>query len=110
MTLTDTVNNIANFVVLAYLIPLVAFIFLYATRSPWKVTELGQALMVQKLALTIIVVVLCFSYFLGVDYPGREYIRLFAFFAVFITLIIDVANLLRYQRTNPRAKKKASHK
>lgn len=98
MTEIDTINLIANYVVLAYVLPLGAFIALYATRSPWRNTELGVALMIQKIAFTVLILVLLGSYFIGSDYPGREWVRLFGFLAVGYTLVLDVVNLLRYQR------------
>lgn len=96
--MTETINTIANYVVLAYVIPLAAFILLYAIRSPWRSTELGVALMIQKVAFTTLILIILASYFIGSAYPGREWVRLFGFLAVGATLVMDVVNLLRYQR------------
>lgn len=98
------VNTIGNFVVLSYFIPLVWFIVQYSARSPWDATELGVALLFQKIGFALVILVICLSVFFP-GYFGREFFRLSAYLAVLFFLWLDVANLTRYQRRYPDAKK-----
>lgn len=89
--------NPADFIVLSYLIPLLVFITLYASRSPWLDNELGIALMFQKIGFLLVILVVLMSLFLGLDYPFRQEIRTAIYSIVGIALWVDVVNLLRYQ-------------
>lgn len=91
------IDNWGDIVVLSYLIPLLLFIGLYLFRSPWTSTELGIALMFQKVGMSLIVLLIVASIYLG-DYPYRDLVRGIIYTAVGVALWVDVVNLLRYQR------------
>jgi hypothetical protein len=99
--LTEVVNGIADFVIVSGLIPLLWFVQQYYRKSPFDATELGVTIMVQKVAFASVIVILGLSYFLGVGYPSREWLRLGVFALVVSTFWADVANLSRYQRKYP---------
>ncbi len=106
MDLDDALNSIANYITIGSFVPLLVFIILYATRSPWRGqrnrngvwehNELGVALMAQKISFLAVFVVVGASPFLN-DYPSRGWVRILVFSAVLFFLCIDVVNLLRYQ-------------
>lgn len=87
---------IGSAIIVAYLVPLILFITLYAMRSPWTSTELGKALMYQKSSFLLVVCVVIASIaFPG--YFGRDWVRIVIFGGVSISLWVDVINLLHYQ-------------
>ena len=89
--------NPADFIILSYLAPLIIFITLYGTRSPWLNNELGKALMFQKFGFLLVVIVILLSIFLGQEYPFRQEVRTTVYILVGVALWVDVINLLRYQ-------------
>jgi len=89
--------TVGNVEVLSYLVPLFLFIGFYASKSPWRSTELGQALMYQKASFLLVVLVIIFSVFFP-GYWGRGAVRIIVYTAVAISLWVDFSNLLRYQR------------
>ncbi len=70
------------------------FVLLYATRSPWRRTVVGRSLMYVWLALTAILTLVFFSYWLGA-YPGRDYVRALVYstllpaFASFVLVLVQ---------------------
>lgn len=108
--MTDIILTIGDFTVLSYLIPLGLFVGLYGFRSPWFQTELGVALMFQKIGFIGIILVIVLSVFLGAAYPGREWVRLVVYAIVGAALWLDVVNLRRYQRKYPFNYRDAKHK
>jgi hypothetical protein len=99
-TMTDVINNIADFIILSGLIPILLFIFRYATRSPFEKTPEGVNVLLTKIALAVILIVVVASLFLG-QYPGREYVRLVAYTAPVVFFWIDLVQLIRIQRKYP---------
>lgn len=95
-------ETLTNILVLTYVIPIVMFIVLYATRSPWTATELGIALMFQKLAILGICLLITLGLWLGDDYWGRDVLRALVYGAVGFFLWLDVINLVRYQKGRRR--------
>lgn len=93
---------LTDVLVLSYAIPIGLFIGLYATRSPWAETELGVALMFQKISFLGLYVLLALGLLLGSDYWGRDILRAVVYGAIGFFLWLDVVNLLRYQRGIPR--------
>lgn len=98
---------IGNIVVLSLVVPLAIFVFRYSTFSPWKATELGRALLYQKLAFTLVICISILTlFFPGI--PFRLEIRLVALLFVLYSLWYDVVNLIRIQRKYPLTKKSNS--
>ena len=50
------------------------FVLLYGFRSPWRRTVVGRSLMYVWVALTAVLTLIFFSYYLGA-YTGRDYVR-----------------------------------
>lgn len=92
----DPVIALGNIIATSYLVPLVLFVFRYWTRSPWWKTDLGVALMAQKIAFIAIFLLLDLGYFFH-DWPGRAAVRLVLFGVVLVSLWLDQVNLNRYQ-------------
>lgn len=70
------------------------FVGLYGLRSPWRRTVVGRSLMYVWLALTAVLTLVFFSYWLGA-YPGRDYLRVLVYstlipaFGSFITVLVQ---------------------
>lgn len=93
----DPIIAIGNIIATSYLVPLLLFITSYWRKSPWWKTDLGVALMAQKIAFLSIFILLDIGYFAH-DWSGRAAIRLVLFGVVGISLWLDQLNLTRYQR------------
>jgi hypothetical protein len=92
----DPVIAIGNIIALSFIVPLVSFIWRYARRSPWWVTDLGVALLAQKIAFVAIFVLIDVGLFFH-DWPGRAALRLVLYMVVAVSLWLDQVNLQRYQ-------------
>ena len=93
---TDRLNDVANWILLGSAPAIVLFVA-YFSRSDWRSTRVGRALMYQALGMTLIVLVVLASLFFG-DYPGREYVRLVGY-TVLTTVLWRMFFVLRsYQR------------
>lgn len=70
------------------------FVILYGARSPWQRTVVGRSLMYVWVALTAILTLVFFSYWLGA-YPGRDYVRALVYssllpaFASFVLVLVQ---------------------
>lgn len=98
--LKDPVAAIGNIVFTSYLIPLGLFSYRYARHSPWWKTELGIALLAQKVCFTLIFVLLALGYYAH-DWTGRQVTRDIVAIIVGISLWMDVRNLTWYQTNYP---------
>lgn len=96
--ISDPVIALGNLIAVSYLIPLVSFIFRYWRRSPWWVTDLGVALMAQKIAFVGVFILIDLGIFFH-DWPARAGIRLVLYSIVAVSLWLDQVNLNRYQRS-----------
>jgi hypothetical protein len=87
--------------VIAFLtaVPVVVFIFMYVKYSPWKSTELGVALLIQKVAIGLILLQVFIRDFLPDDWSTGIYIiRLTLMTSLLVLFTIDVLNLRKYQK------------
>lgn len=57
----------------------IAFPVLYFTRSPWRRTAEGRMMMNLGTAIALVFVLILTNLFFGPHYPGRDWIRLFAY-------------------------------
>lgn len=73
------------------------FVGLYATRSNWRQTSAGRAVMGLIACLATICAIGTLTFIFG-DYPGRGFVRLFAFIAVGLTLMNLLLTLVDAQR------------
>lgn len=70
------------------------FVVRYAGWSPWRASVVGRSLMYVWLALTAILTLVFFSYWLGA-YPGRDYVRALLYssllpaFASFVLVLVQ---------------------
>lgn len=85
-----------NWVVWLALLPLIGFVVVYSTRSPWRSTWIGIALLLQKVLLTLLVIVILIGLFWP-EMPGREIIRLVVFLACVVTFWLDFIQALVIQ-------------
>lgn len=82
------------------------FVGRYGLRSPWRATVVGRSLMYVWLALTAVLTLVFFSYWLGA-YPGRDYLRALVYstlipaFASFIKVLVQQQSGRTSKRTPP---------
>lgn len=62
--------------------PIVLFTAFYFFRSNWRATGSGRALMWLTGSMTVVLVLTAVTRFLGPNWPGREWVRLAAYFFV----------------------------
>lgn len=93
----DPIIAIGNLIAVSYMIPLLLFIVRYWTHSPWWVTDLGVALMAQKIAFVGIFLLIDLGIFFH-DWPARAGVRFVLYAIVGISFWLDQLNLTRYQR------------
>lgn len=93
---SDPIIALGNVIALSYLIPLLLFIWRYWRGSPWWVTDLGVALMAQKIAFVGIFVLIDLGIFFH-DWPLRAGIRFGLYAIVGLSFWLDGLNLARYQ-------------
>lgn len=72
------------------------FVLLYGIRSPWQRTVVGRSLMYVWLALTALLSLVFFSYWLGA-YPGRDYVRALLYSSLIPAFLSFVAVLVEQQ-------------
>jgi len=78
-------------------VPFLAFLILYASRSAWTTTAPGRALMV--LNGTLVAVLLNALVTLGgVEWPGRDTFRVVVFLGVFASGVYQLKTLVFAQR------------
>lgn len=71
-----------------------SFTLLFGIRSPWRRSVVGRSLMYVWVALTAVLTLIFFSYFLGA-YPGRDYVRALLYsslipaFGSFIKVLVE---------------------
>lgn len=78
-------------------VPAVIFPVLYASRSNWRATLPGRALMQFSVAAAIVLVLISMSTAFGNFYPGREFVRLGAYTFLVVSLWRQVLVLFRLQ-------------
>lgn len=99
----------AVFQVLTGLAAFLAWVFVgrYGLRSPWRRTVVGRSLMYVWLALTAVLTLVFFSYWLGA-YPGRDYVRALVYssllpaFGSFIAVLVQQQASRRTGDTPPK--------
>ncbi|QUD15885.1 hypothetical protein [Nocardia phage KYD2] len=79
-----------------------AFIVLYAARSPWRLTEMGRALMYLMCACLLVGVNSSLALALGTDYPGRYDVRNVLLLAAALTVGNMVMIVYRLQQETRR--------
>lgn len=90
-------ETIIQITVLASVIPVTLFIILYATRSPWRTSEVGRTLMTQKIAFLLVFLFIATS-LLFPDYFGRDWVREAVYLLLLFTFCWEVSNLYKTQR------------
>lgn len=100
LTVTPAYGTVAtaNVFLVILMIEAVAFVWLYSTRSNWRVTAAGRAVMALIGCVGIICGVGVINAF-ATNYPGRAFVRLGAFIAVGLVLMNLLLTLLDAQRT-----------
>lgn len=97
MDAQDTIlKMIGNWTVVLALPPLLGYVIFYSTRSPWWKTPIGISMLVQKVLLTLLVIVIVIGLYWP-DMPGREVIRLVIFVACVVAFWWDFIQALRIQ-------------
>lgn len=101
--MTELVNQIADLSAFAALIGMVAFVIFYA-RLPWKSTLAGRSVMYVAIGSTAVFLSIVLSLVFGIEYAGREWVRLGTYgFLAFSTWNLLVT-LVRLQRKGERNK------
>jgi len=78
-------------------LPAVVFPVLYASRSNWRATLPGRALMQLSIALAVVLVLVSLATLFGNFYPYREAVRFAAYLFLVVSLWRQVITLLRLQ-------------
>lgn len=60
----EILHEIGDVLAISMLIPLLLFILFYGVKSPWRTTELGIAVLVQKIAISLLVLDLVLANYL----------------------------------------------
>jgi hypothetical protein len=95
--LSNSLHEIGDFIAVAMLVPLLLFVGYYR-RSPWRSTELGIAVMVQKSAIALLVINVVIANYLPESWKFIfVFVRLVIFIIVLALLVIDFINLRRIQ-------------
>lgn len=98
---TDILNNLANVVLVSLVIPNLIFAIRYFLFSPYERTREGRNLLLQKVALSSLVLVLALSVIFGQEYPGRPFVRLAVFSAITFFYWTELVQLIGVQRKFP---------
>lgn len=96
----DPLLAVGNIIGLSSLVPLVLFAALYFFRSPWWKTDLGVALLMQKLGFIFVFGIIFVGLFAH-DWEYRGALRIVLYAIVALSLWLDLGNLIRYQRKYP---------
>jgi hypothetical protein len=95
--LAEILHEVGDVIAVAMLIPLLLFVAYYR-RSPWRTTELGIAVMVQKTAISLLVIDLVLANYLPDELKlFFAVVRVLIFAFVLLLLVIDFINLHRIQ-------------
>lgn len=82
----DTLNNIADIILLVSLPAVLYFTVSYGLRAPWWKSLIGIMFFSLGAALSIFDAIVLLSLFLGPDYPGRPIIRIFGYVLLTLSL------------------------
>lgn len=99
--MSEIVNNVADIVLLSALLPNLVFTVRYFFFSPFELSREGINLLGQKVAISLLVIVVLLSVFLGADYAGRPFIRLVVFGAISYFFWTEMVQLIQLQRQYP---------
>lgn len=86
-----------NIFLILLMIKSAVFVALYWFRSNWRATTAGQAVMALVACIATICAIGIVNLYFG-SYPGRPFVRLFAFAAVGLTLMNLLLALIEAQR------------
>lgn len=80
---TDWFNGFAEVGLYCIAIPAGAFFVVFLTGfTHWRSTPAGESVVALGLALELVLIVNALSLLLGVDYPGREYVRTLSYWGL----------------------------
>lgn len=100
MSINSALFLIGTLAALATVVPLLIFIVLYAWKSPWRSTELGIALMFQKVTIFLLIAIGILQALFPencCEPSPRLGVRALLFIALVALLSLDVVNLRRAQ-------------
>lgn len=86
----------------AFTVLVLAFIVLYAARSPWRLTEMGRALMYLMCACLLVGVNVSLALIFGANYPGRYDVRNVMLLGATLTVFNMVMIVYRLQQETRR--------
>jgi uncharacterized membrane-anchored protein len=90
-------NTLATIFLFAGLPALAAFVILYATRSPWRSTEPGRAVMYLASSLMVVYILAAVNAIFGQDWPYRGVLRFLIYAVVSSTFYRLLFTLIRIQ-------------
>lgn len=85
MMLQDIIYLSGDLILLTTIPALGLFVGFYYFKSPWRALLVGRSLMYFAVSLLTIVGIVALSVWLGPEYPGREWVRLFGYTMVSVT-------------------------
>jgi len=86
-----------DLLIYAATLPAVIFPVLYASRSNWRATLPGRALMQLSVSLAVVLVLVTIATLFGNVYPYRDAVRVAAYLFLVVSLWRQVVVLLRLQ-------------
>lgn len=99
--MTDLESNIITFLLIAGLIPIVAFIYYYLRYSPWWETGIGRTLLGQKIAMGAMLTLSLMLRILGPEYPFRAVLNGLVLAALIVFFWLTLVELRRTQKAFP---------
>lgn len=102
VTLTQVSDAVSLFALIGTGLIVTAFVILYASRSRWRSTAAGRALLISKVSLAAIVWWSVIANLVSdPNWDGREIIRPLLFLAIMIAQIMLLAALIKAQNQDP---------
>jgi len=96
-------ETVGSILLLAGLPGLFVFVVLYAVRSPWR-SNLGGRVIMQLAATELLVLTLAAGQAIwGTEWPARDWIRLFIYFAMFVAFWRLAVTVVKVQGLPPIA-------
>jgi len=92
-------DTLATALVFIGAVPATLFPLLYS-RSPWRKSVVGHALMIKAVGLALLVDLTALTYVFGTDYLGRDLVRVAVFTIIVTGLWTQLYALIRARRTH----------
>lgn len=90
-------DPISTLLIVAALVAATGFVGLYLTNSPWRLTNVGRAMMTLAVGLVLLCLTALLFNLLGPNYPFRPLVRNFSYLVLNLGLWWQLINLVKMQ-------------